>query len=139
NGIRRKFAHLTVLLVMTASAVLAQSPNTASIVVTVVDQNDAVVKGANVSVVNTATGATRETVSGRRHRDDLRSPAYGPIQSECCDDGFHRGSRGRAHSARGRNRLGESQATGERRTKRSYRLWHHPGRSRRPTDWACTQ
>ena len=64
NGIRRKFAHLTVLLVMAASAVLAQSPNTASIVVTVVDQNDAVVKGANVSVVNTATGATRETVSG---------------------------------------------------------------------------
>src|SRR5256885_8992838 len=32
--------------------------------VTVVDQNGAVVRGANVSVVNTATGATREAVSG---------------------------------------------------------------------------
>jgi len=64
NRIGRKFAHLAVLLTLMASAVLAQSPNTASIVVTVVDQNDAVVKGANVSVVNTATGAARETVSG---------------------------------------------------------------------------
>jgi len=42
----------------------AQTPNTATINVTVVDQNDAVVRGANVSVVNTATGAVREAVSG---------------------------------------------------------------------------
>lgn len=62
--IRDKFAHLTVLLLLMTSAVLAQSPNTASIVVTVVDQNGAVVKDANVSVVNTATGAARETISG---------------------------------------------------------------------------
>jgi len=33
-------------------------------VVTVVDQNDAIVKGANVSVVNNATGASREATSG---------------------------------------------------------------------------
>src|ERR1041385_9454282 len=42
----------------------AQSPNTASLNVAVVDQNGAVVRGATVSVVNTATGAIRETVSG---------------------------------------------------------------------------
>jgi hypothetical protein len=41
----------------------AQSPNTASVIVTVVDQNDAVVKGASITVTNTATGAARETVS----------------------------------------------------------------------------
>ena len=57
------FAHLIALLTLTAAAVFAQSPNTASMIVTVVDQNDAVVKGANVSVVNTATGAAREAVS----------------------------------------------------------------------------
>ena len=57
------FARLTVFLTLCASAILAQSPNTASIIVTVVDQNGAVVRGANVSVVNTATGATREAVS----------------------------------------------------------------------------
>ena len=51
-------------LALVVSTALAQSPNTASIVVTVVDQNSAVVRGANVSVVNTATGATREAVSG---------------------------------------------------------------------------
>ena len=41
----------------------SQSPNTGSIIVTVVDQNDAVVQGANVALVNTATGAERDAVS----------------------------------------------------------------------------
>ncbi len=53
----------SLLLVVTTFAALGQSPNTASMIVTVVDQNGAVVRGANVSVVNTATGATREAVS----------------------------------------------------------------------------
>jgi Carboxypeptidase regulatory-like domain len=44
--------------------VAAQSPNTASIIVDVADQNGAVVKDAKVTVVNTATGATREALSG---------------------------------------------------------------------------
>jgi hypothetical protein len=51
-------------IVCVVGVVSAQSPNTANMVVTVVDQNDAVVKGANVSVVNNATGASRETTSG---------------------------------------------------------------------------
>jgi hypothetical protein len=55
---------LSLLLTLMAVASLAQSPNTSSMIVTVVDQNDAVVKGATVSVVNTATGAVRETISG---------------------------------------------------------------------------
>lgn len=42
----------------------AQSPNTASLIVLVVDQTGAVVKDAKVSVVNAATGAEREVVSG---------------------------------------------------------------------------
>ncbi len=55
---------LTLSLMFTAGAVVAQSPNTAAVIVKVVDQNDAVVRGANVSVVNTATGETRDAVSG---------------------------------------------------------------------------
>src|SRR6266850_8576140 len=47
-----------------AFPVAAQSPNTATIIVTVVDQNDAVVRDANISVVNTATGAVRDAISG---------------------------------------------------------------------------
>ena len=54
---------LTIVALLTAAPILAQS-NTASMLVTVVDQNDAVVAGANISVTNTATGATREAVSG---------------------------------------------------------------------------
>jgi hypothetical protein len=44
--------------------VAAQSPNTATMIVTVVDQTGALVKDAKVSVINTATGAVREAVSG---------------------------------------------------------------------------
>jgi hypothetical protein len=47
----------------TAIPAAAQSPNTASIVVVVVDQNGAVVKGANVSVLNDATAGVRDAVS----------------------------------------------------------------------------
>src|SRR5215204_80658 len=52
---------LSVLLFAQAAA--AQSPNTASMIVVVVDQNDAVVRDAKVTVSNNATGAVREAVS----------------------------------------------------------------------------
>jgi hypothetical protein len=42
----------------------AQSPNTATMIVVVVDQNGAVVTDAKVSVVNNATGAQRNALSG---------------------------------------------------------------------------
>src|SRR6185503_19466259 len=42
----------------------AQSPNTATMIVVVVDQNGAVLTDAKVSVVNNATGAQREALSG---------------------------------------------------------------------------
>src|ERR1044071_8140402 len=43
---------------------VAQSPNTATMMVVVNDQNGAVIRDARVSVVNTATGASREAISG---------------------------------------------------------------------------
>src|SRR5256714_4064626 len=55
---------LIALLAFIAAPVAAQSPNTATMIVTVVDQSGAVVKDAKVSVVNTATGAVREVISG---------------------------------------------------------------------------
>ena len=42
----------------------AQSPNTATMIIVVNDQTGAVINDARVSVVNTATGATREAISG---------------------------------------------------------------------------
>ena len=55
---------LTGFLVLIALPLAAQSPNTATLIVDVVDQSGAVVKDARISVVNTATGAVREAVSG---------------------------------------------------------------------------
>jgi len=52
------------LIILMAVPLAAQSPNTATIVVVVVDQSGAVVPGAKVTVLNTSTGATREAVSG---------------------------------------------------------------------------
>src|SRR5712664_1895136 len=53
-----------VFLLFALAPLAAQSPNTATILVVVVDQAGAVVRDAKVSVVNTATGAAREAVSG---------------------------------------------------------------------------
>lgn len=55
---------LIALCAFIATPAPAQSPNTATIIVVVVDQAGAVVQDAKVSVVNNATGAVRETVSG---------------------------------------------------------------------------
>lgn len=55
---------LTAAIIFTTAPVAAQTQNTATIVVTVVDQNDAVVPGATISVVNTATGAARDAAAG---------------------------------------------------------------------------
>jgi carboxypeptidase family protein/TonB-dependent receptor-like protein len=55
---------LALLAFLPARSAFAQSPNTASLVVVVVDQTGAVVRDANVTVINTATGAVREAVSG---------------------------------------------------------------------------
>src|SRR5215475_5945395 len=57
-------AVLITLFIFTAAPASAQSPNTATMIVVVVDQTGAVVKGAKVLVVNAATGAAREAVSG---------------------------------------------------------------------------
>ena len=55
---------LIALLAFIAVPIAAQSPNTATIIVAVVDQAGAVVKDAKVLAVNTATGAVREVASG---------------------------------------------------------------------------
>ncbi|HKG48637.1 MAG TPA: TonB-dependent receptor [Pyrinomonadaceae bacterium] len=51
-----------ILLAIITSA--AQSPNTATMIVVVNDQTGAVIKDARVSVLNTATGDSREAISG---------------------------------------------------------------------------
>ncbi len=63
NKLRLSLLSLT-LLTLFAAPLAAQTPNTGTIVVTVVDQTGAIVKDAKVSILNTATGAVRDGVSG---------------------------------------------------------------------------
>jgi Carboxypeptidase regulatory-like domain/TonB dependent receptor len=68
---------------------LAQSPNTSSMVVVVADQNGAVVRDAKVSVVNTATGAVREAVSGSDGTATISAlPLTGAYTVTVSKDGF---------------------------------------------------
>ena len=55
---------LFALLALIAAPVAAQSPHTANMIVVVVDQTGAILKDAKVSVLNNATGAVREAISG---------------------------------------------------------------------------
>ena len=66
NGRRGCHAVLAALAMSFANAIpsFAQSPNTGTIVVRVVDETDAVLPGAHVTVANVATGLERETQSG---------------------------------------------------------------------------
>ena len=63
----KNYLRLTLLLTLFAfitAAVAAQSPNTATIIVAVVDQTGAVLPDAKIVVMNNATGAAREAVTG---------------------------------------------------------------------------
>jgi hypothetical protein len=55
---------LTAVFVLSWGVALAQSPNTGSLVVTVVDQNDAVIQNAAVTVANVSTGSARQGNAG---------------------------------------------------------------------------
>ncbi len=55
---------MTALSLLLAATIAAQSPNTATMIVAVVDQTGAVVPDASVSIVNTATGAARKSATG---------------------------------------------------------------------------
>ncbi len=59
-----KILRLLAACAMLASPAAAQSPNNASVVVLVTDQTGAVLKDANVSIVNAQTGAIREALTG---------------------------------------------------------------------------
>jgi hypothetical protein len=61
----KRFLTLMALAILAALPLAAQSPNTATILVNVVDQAGGAVSDAKVSLVNNATGATREAMTAR--------------------------------------------------------------------------
>ncbi|HEX7808127.1 MAG TPA: TonB-dependent receptor, partial [Thermoanaerobaculia bacterium] len=61
---RTRFVFWISFALLLAAPLLAQSPNTASLIVDVVDESGALVPGARISVANDATGATRDALTG---------------------------------------------------------------------------
>src|SRR5215212_3562876 len=61
---RRSLQAVLVAALLLPALASAQSPNTAAVLIVVIDQSGAVVRDANVTVVNSATGATRRALSG---------------------------------------------------------------------------
>src|SRR5215472_9427281 len=61
---RMRFLLVSIFICSLTMFAGAQSPNTATIVVQVIDQSGAVLDAADVSLVNTATGAVRQATSG---------------------------------------------------------------------------
>ena len=61
---KSRFTLVAILLALAALPVFAQSPNTSTLVVVVDDQTGARVSDAAVSVINGATGAVRDVISG---------------------------------------------------------------------------
>jgi hypothetical protein len=81
---------LIALFAFSAAPVYAQSPNTATMIVTVVDQTGAVLKDAKVLVVNTATGAVREVISGEDGSATIAAlPLTGEYKVTVAMAGFH--------------------------------------------------
>jgi hypothetical protein len=83
---------LPIILAALTAILTAQSPNTATMVISVIDQADGVVGGAKVSVSNSATGATREIVSGNDGRATIPAlPLTGAYSVMVSKDGFVNG------------------------------------------------
>lgn len=84
----RRFVSATLLLLV-ATAAAAQSPNTAALVVSVIDPSGAVVGNARIAVFNTATGATRDAVSDATGHATIGAlPVAGSYTVTVTKDGF---------------------------------------------------
>ena len=82
---------LIALVAVVAAPVVAQSPNTATMIVSLVDQTGGAVTDAKVSVVNSATGAMREAVSGIDGNATISAlPLTGTYTLNVSKDGFNK-------------------------------------------------
>src|SRR4051794_32638056 len=83
------FCFIAFVCVVFAGVTRAQSPNTSTIIVVVVDQSGAVVPGADVVVTNDQTSASRRAVSGPNGAANLTAlPITGTYSVQVSLQGF---------------------------------------------------
>ena len=86
---KTSWSRFVLAFLVLAPPVAAQSPNTATIVVAVVDQAGAAVNNASISVVNTATGAVRSAVTAHDGSTTLSAlPLTGTYSVIVSKEGF---------------------------------------------------
>ena len=86
---RTRLLALIWILLAVALPAAAQSPNTGSLIVVVVDQSGGVVKDAKVTVTNTATSAVRDAVSGAEGSATIAAlPLTGEYKVSVAKQGF---------------------------------------------------
>src|SRR5438045_3157747 len=77
------------LALLIVPALVAQSPNTGTIIVIVVDQTGAVLPDAKISITNSATGATRDAISSSDGRATIPAlPLTGTYSVHVSKQGF---------------------------------------------------
>src|SRR5947207_6048158 len=80
---------VALLLIWSAAPAVAQSPNTAALVVLAIDQSEAAVPGARVVVVDRSTGSSREAESGANGVATIQAlPAGGAYTISVSKAGF---------------------------------------------------
>ena len=85
----KTFVSSLILTLIWIAPTAAQSPNTATLIITVVDQTGAVVPGAKIAVTNSATGAVRHAVSGTDGRATIQALSLtGTYRVEVSKEGF---------------------------------------------------
>ncbi|HWW60337.1 MAG TPA: carboxypeptidase-like regulatory domain-containing protein, partial [Thermoanaerobaculia bacterium] len=84
-----KCTALFIVLSLLAFSLAAQTPNTSSIIVLVLDQTGAVVPDAKIRLTNAATGAVRESISGSDGEATLSAlPLTGAYSVAVSKEGF---------------------------------------------------
>ena len=127
-SVRSSIALCLLCLFAPALPARAQTPNTATVTVVVLDQTGAAVKDAKVTIINNSTGAGRDAMSGVAGSATTSGLPVGGLYGPGRQAGLHGGRRHQPDAARRRIGYRAREARRQRWQERSHGLRHESGR-----------